>query len=80
MSQEWALRAADIDIVGHANNAALWQAVSEVAKAPLRSVSVRHHGSVEAMDDVTLVRAPGHLWLSVEGEVRVSADYENLGS
>lgn len=71
----WPLRGSDLDIVGHVNNAAIWQAVSEIAKPPLQLVSVTHHSSIERDDEVTLVSAPGLLWLLVEGTVRVSAQY-----
>jgi acyl-ACP thioesterase len=74
-SRPWALREADFDIIGHVNNAAVWQAVSEVVPAPVREVSVTHHGSLERYDDVTLVTAPGALWLVVDGDIRVSAQY-----
>jgi acyl-ACP thioesterase len=71
----WPLRRADLDIVGHVNNAAVWQAVSEVVSTPVSWVSVIHHGPVERGDDVTLANAAGSLWLLVDGEVRVSADF-----
>ncbi len=71
----WPLRAADLDLVGHVNNAAVWEAVSEVVRVPLAQVSVTHHGSLERDDDVELVSAPGVLWLTVADEVRVSATY-----
>ena len=73
--QPWPLRAADLDVVGHVNNAAVWQAVSEVASPPMASVSVTHHSSIESDDDVTLVEDPGSLWLLVDDVVRVSAQY-----
>lgn len=71
----WSLRTADLDVVGHVNNAAVWQAFSEVAPPPLRSVSLTHHASIERGDDVTLAGAPGSFWLIVDGSVRVSAKY-----
>jgi len=71
----WPLRAADIDVVGHVNNAAVWQALSEVVTPPLHSVSLTHHSSIERDDDVTLVSEPGSIWLTVDGTVRVSAQY-----
>ena len=55
----WPLRAADLDMVGHVNNAAVWEALSEVVTAPLAQVSVTHHGALEREDDVELVSAPG---------------------
>lgn len=74
----WPLRACDVDMMGHVNNAALWQTMSEVATVPLSNVSVQHHSSVESKDDVTLVTAPGQLWLTVDNDVRLSAQYELL--
>lgn len=75
----WPQRRSDLDILGHVNNAALWLAVSEVATGPLASASMVHHGSVEDGDEVTLVTSPGHLWLTVEGSVRVSGRFSPLG-
>jgi acyl-ACP thioesterase len=73
----WPLRAADVDVVGHVNNAALWQALSEAVPAPLDSASLTHHASIEREDQVTLVSEPGSLWLIVDGTVRVSAQYSS---
>jgi acyl-ACP thioesterase len=72
----WALRDADLDIIRHVNNAAVWQAVSEIVKSPVREVSVTHHASIERDDDVTLLSVPGALWLSVNDVVKVSAQYQ----
>jgi acyl-ACP thioesterase len=72
---EWPLRRADLDIVGHVNNAAVWQAVTEVVTTPVSWVSVIHHGAVESGHDVHVAHVPGSLWLLVDGEVRVSAEY-----
>ncbi len=71
----WPLRRADLDVVGHVNNAAIWQAVTEVVTSPVSFVSVTHHGAVESGHDVELAHVPGSLWLLVDGEVRVSAEY-----
>jgi acyl-ACP thioesterase len=71
----WALRRADLDMVGHVNNAAAWEAVTEVVDAPVRSVTVTHHGSLEGDDAVELVAASGRVWLCVGDEVRVFARY-----
>jgi acyl-ACP thioesterase len=71
----WPLRRADLDIVGHVNNAAVWQAVTEVVTTPVSWVSVVHHGAVESGHDVQIAHAPGSLWLLVDGEVRVTAEY-----
>ncbi|HEY5009812.1 MAG TPA: hypothetical protein VIH73_01575, partial [Acidimicrobiales bacterium] len=72
---EWPLRRADLDIVGHVNNAAVWQAVTEVVTTPVSWVSVIHHGAVESGHDVRIAHAPGSLWLLVDGEICVSAEY-----
>jgi acyl-ACP thioesterase len=72
----WPLRDADLDIVQHVNNAAVWQAVSEIVKSPIREVSVTHHASLERDDEVLLHDIPGALWLTVGGVVRVSARFQ----
>ncbi len=74
----WPLRRADLDIVGHVNNAAVWQAVTEVVIGPVSQVVVVHHGPVESGHDVTLASAPGALWLLVDGEVQVSAAFTSV--
>lgn len=73
--RSWPLRRADLDVVGHVNNAAVWQAVTEVVTTPVSWVSVIHHGAVESGHDVQIAHVPGSLWLMVDGEVRVSAEY-----
>jgi acyl-ACP thioesterase len=73
--QTWPLRRADIDVVDHVNNAAVWQAVTEIVTTPVSWVSVIHHGAVESGHDVQIAHAPGSLWMLVDGEVRVSAEY-----
>ena len=74
----WFIRRSDIDIVDHVNNAASWQAVSEVATAPVVSASLIHHGPVEKFDEVTLVSAPGLMCLEVDGAVQVSCEFQQL--
>jgi acyl-ACP thioesterase len=73
--REWPVRRADIDVVGHVNNAALWTALSEVTGTDLVWASVTHHGAVEADDEVTLASDDGHFWLVVDDDVRVSGDF-----
>lgn len=77
-SQAWPLRRSDIDLVGHVNNAAVWQAVSEVVNVPVDAVSVTHHAAIERDDDVSLARAPGLAWLLVDDEVRVSIVFATI--
>lgn len=72
-SRPWPLRRADLDVIGHVNNAAVWQAVAEVFDAPVASVDVIHHGPVEEGHDVQLVTSKDAMWLLVDGEVRVAA-------
>ena len=62
-SQPWVVRKADIDVVGHVNNAAIWSAVVEAAPAGLRAVDLVHHGPVDASSRVALCWWPGHLCL-----------------
>jgi len=71
----WPLRRADFDIVGHVNNAAVWQAITEVVTMPVSWVSVTHHGAIESGHDVQIAHVPGSLWLIVDDQVRVSAEY-----
>lgn len=68
----WHLRRADLDIIGHVNNAAVWQAVAEVFDAPVAAVDVIHHGPLEEGHEVELVTSDGSLWLLVDGQVRVA--------
>jgi len=75
----WPIRQADLDVVGHVNNAAVWAAVTEVAGGPVASASLTHHGPVEGDRPVTLVTGPGRLWLTVDDEVRVSAEFAPPG-
>lgn len=69
----WPLRRADLDVVGHVNNAAVWQALSEVVDVPVTTVELIHHGPVENGHDVRLAHEPGAMWLLVDDDVRVSA-------
>ena len=73
LRQPWPLRRADLDVIGHVNNAAVWQAVAEVFDAPVESVDVIHHGPVEEGHEVELVTSVDTMWLVVDGEVRVTA-------
>ena len=74
-TRPWPLRRADLDIVGHVNNAAVWAAVTEVADGPVASAALTHHGPVEGGHLVSLATEPGRLWLVTDDEVRVSAEY-----
>jgi acyl-ACP thioesterase len=76
--EAWVVRQADLDIVGHVNNAAAWAAVAEVAgTGVVRSAVVAHHHPVGREEVVALRRVPGEagigIWLHVGEDVRVSA-------
>ena len=71
----WPIRLADLDVVGHVNNAAVWQAVTEVVTTPVSWVSITHHGAIASADDVSIAHVPGSLWLVVDDHVRVAAEY-----
>jgi acyl-ACP thioesterase len=72
----FALRASDLDVVGHVNNAVAWHAVAEVAPARVSSAEVKYHAPIEAGEDVTLADEGGRLWLCVGDAVRVSGRVE----
>ena len=74
-ARAWPLRRADLDVVGHVNNAALWTALSEIVDSSLAWAVMNHHGAVEGGEHVQLVTGETRLWLSVEGVVRVSGEY-----
>lgn len=71
----WPVRRADLDVVGHVNNAAVWQALAEVVDVPVASASVIHHGPIEADDPVQLRHTDEALWLVVGDDVRVAARF-----
>jgi acyl-ACP thioesterase len=76
VAQRWPLRFADLDVVGHVNNAAYWEAVEEVCHqrglVPTFA-EVEYAGGIDAEDDVELHTSGDHVWLVVGGTVRGSA-------
>ena len=74
LSRPWYLRRADLDVVGHVNNAACWQALGDVADVVTEAQFI-HHGSLALDDDVTLHSTECALWLCVDGAVQVSATF-----
>ncbi len=78
LARPWVTRAADLDIAGHVNNAAVWQAVTEiVGDRPLAAAWVAHHAPIAHGEDVLLhTDRSGRLWLTVDGEVRVAASID----
>lgn len=75
-SRPWPLRRSDVDIVDHVNNAAIWQAVTEVVGAPVSYAELTFHGPVLVSDELTLVSSPGRVWLLANDEVRVSGEFK----
>jgi acyl-ACP thioesterase len=78
----WPLRATDIDVLNHVNNAASWSAVEdELARRPasgtLARAEIEYRTAVDLGDRVELHTAcsPARMacWLMNEGEVRTSA-------
>ena len=76
LTRPWPVRRSDLDVVGHVNNAAVWEAISEVTGASLRAATVVHVGSLEAGEDVRLAVAAGRMWLVVDGAVRVAGEFD----
>ena len=80
----WPLRATDIDLLGHINNAAYWQPVEEMlaTAVPRRRVAgaeLEFRGGIDPTDSVQMITEPDagpdelRLWLTVGAEVRASA-------
>lgn len=71
----WPIRRADLDVVGHVNNAAVWSALTELALGTLQRASLTHLGPLESTNTVTLASDANRLWLVVDGVVRVAGDF-----
>ncbi len=80
-SRPWPLRATDLDVLRHVNNAATWQAVEDEAArrgvVPVRA-ELEYGAALEPTDDVALVSSDEpdggfRLWLTVDNKVRASA-------
>jgi acyl-ACP thioesterase len=72
----WVQRATDFDVLGHANNAIAFAAVEDaLADITPGRVEVEYRDAIEPGDTVELHSAPGSMWLSVDGSVRVSARF-----
>jgi acyl-ACP thioesterase len=75
-SQPWPIRWSDLDVVGHVNNAAYWEAVEEVChqRGLVPSFAeVEYAGGIDPGDDVALLTSGDGIWLAVGGTVRGSA-------
>jgi acyl-ACP thioesterase len=80
-TRPWPLRATDLDVLHHVNNAATWQAVEDEAArrgvVPTRA-ELEYGAAVEPDDEVALRSSDEgdggfRLWLMVAGAVRASA-------
>ena len=74
--EPWALRATDVDRLGHVNNAVFWIPVEERFGARVRRARLEYRKPVDLSDDVRVVATENALWLTVEGEVRSAAALE----
>jgi len=75
-SQPWTVRWADLDVVGHVNNAAYWEAVEEVChqrRLVPTFAEVEYAGGIDEGDAVSLLTHDDGIWLVVDGSVRASA-------
>ena len=76
LSQPWPIRWSDLDVIGHVNNAAYWEAVEEVChqRGLVPSFAeVEYAGGIDRGDEVTLQVSGDAIWLVVDGTVRGSA-------
>jgi acyl-ACP thioesterase len=72
----WPLRATDVDVMGHVNNAAYWEAVEEAFAPRLggRLVAVlEYRAAIDPGERVELVTAGDRAWLAVGRDVRAAA-------
>jgi acyl-ACP thioesterase len=62
----WRFRAADVDVAGHVNNAAYWEAVEELLMdgpdPRLADLEIEYHEPAQPGDALVL-RAPGGAWI-----------------
>jgi acyl-ACP thioesterase len=62
----WRFRAADVDVAGHVNNAAYWEAAEEVLmdgpEPQSTDLEIEYHEPAQPGDAVAL-RAPGGMWI-----------------
>jgi acyl-ACP thioesterase len=72
----WPLRWADLDVLGHVNNAATWEVVEESARRrgemPVE-VALEYGAAIEIDDEVVVHESGGTIWLVVDGTVRARA-------
>ncbi|MCW2951044.1 MAG: hypothetical protein JWQ48_214 [Conexibacter sp.] len=76
VARPWQLREADLDVAGHINNAAYWQAIEEeLVPLPLTSLEaeIEHHAALAEAGPATLLSAGDRRWLrGSDGELHAS--------
>ncbi|MEM8621380.1 MAG: hypothetical protein AAGF73_16840, partial [Actinomycetota bacterium] len=76
VAQPWAVRRADLDPLGHVNNAAQWAALEEVLGERTGVAELEHRAPVEADRSTELIvsRDNGEVraWLVADGTVRTA--------
>ena len=76
----WPLRATDIDVVGHVNNAAYWAAIEEElarrGRPRVRTAEIEFRSGLDLAEAVDIAirdtEAGFAAWLLVDGDVRAS--------
>ena len=81
--ERWSFRAADIDRLGHVNNAAYWVPLDTAWAEACVAVQLHHFRAVleyrqpiDLGDPVTLVEDGSRIWLVVGADVRAAARYD----
>lgn len=69
----WQLRVADVDVLGHVNNAAYWAAVEEVVREPPVHAVLEYRRPLDLADPVELLVADGVVGFAVGDDVRAVA-------
>lgn len=69
----WRFRRADLDVAGHVNNAAYWQAIEEELGEPPADVEVEHRLPCDAAEAVVLAEGPRR-WVA-RGDGTVCASF-----
>lgn len=72
----WALRATDVDRLGHVNNAVYWAPLEERFGARVRRAELEYRKPIDFGEDVRVVATDSALWLTVGGEARSAAAVE----
>jgi acyl-ACP thioesterase len=71
-ARPWPLRATDVDLLGHVNNAVYWSAVEETLW-PLEHAVLEYRRPIDLDDAVELRVGGGELAFAVAGELRAAA-------